>query len=141
MTLKRLKQYRAQLQEVQQLKSKIVRAELCEPRYTKDSVRGSLPEHPYTEQTVVIRGYDVHYAATMRRRAKLLECRRAKLAAECLEIETWIAGLTDSKLRQIIELRFIKGYEWRKVARIVYGSPCYEDAVRMRVNRLFEKSC
>lgn len=97
MTLERLKQYRDQKNELQQLKADITRAQLKMHRITTDSVRGSMPEHPYVEHTVVVRGIDVKYADTIRRRIALME---------------------DSKLRQIIELRFVKGYEWRKAARI-----------------------
>ena len=139
MTLERLKQYRDQCQELQQLKADITRAQLKMHRITTDSVRGSMPEHPYVEHTVVVRGIDVKYADTMHHRIALMEHRQKKLAAQCLEIGTWIAGLADSKLRQIIALRFVKGYEWWKVARVVYGSPRYEDAVKKRVYRFFSK--
>lgn len=139
MTLERLKQYRDQKNELQQLKAVITRAGLRVRSMTADSVRGSSPEYPYIEHTVLIRGIDVRYSDAMRRRVALLEHRRAKLAAECQEIETWIAGLTDSKLRQIVELRFVKGHKWQKVAKIVYGAPRYEDAAKKRIYRFLKK--
>ena len=139
MTLERLKQYKDQKNELQQLKKVIKRAEASMYRRTADAVCGSMTEYPYIERTVVIRGMEAGHSDIMRRRIALLEHRRAKLAAECLGIETWITSLTDSKLRQSVELHFIRDCKWQKVAKIVYGAPRYEDAAKKRVYRFLKK--
>ncbi|MEA5059365.1 MAG: hypothetical protein VB049_04935 [Candidatus Pelethousia sp.] len=139
MTLDRLKQYRDQKKELRRLEKNIAAACDKMPSAAPGLVKASWREHPYIEGHMSVYGIDVKQEEIRRRRIALMEHRQKKLYAECLEIEEWIAGLTDSRLRQIIELRFLKGHEWRKVAKAVYGAPGYEDAARKIVARYFEK--
>lgn len=138
MTLRRLNQYRDQRRELNRLEKEIGSATSGPGRAAADTVRASMPEFPYTAHRVLIQGMDERHAKALRRRVAIWEARRDRLAADCLEIEEWIAGLGDSKLRQIIGLRFLQGYSWRRAAAKVYGAPGYEDAAKKRVYRFFE---
>ena len=55
------------------------------------------------------------------------------------EIENFIETVDDSKVRQIIELRYIKGMSWNTVAKKVYGYPNGGTA-RKKIKRFFEEN-
>lgn len=79
------------------------------------------------------------------RKKNLLYSRKAILAnleMELVEtinqIEEFIASLNDSRMRRIINLRFIDGLSWNSVADCIGGGNT-EDGVRMAFNRFMEK--
>lgn len=53
------------------------------------------------------------------------------------EVEEFIANLDDSRMRRIINLRFIENLSWNKVADNIGGGNT-EDSVRMMFNRFME---
>ena len=55
------------------------------------------------------------------------------------EVEEFIAGITDSRIRRIINLRFIEGLSWVDVA-VLMGGGNNEDSVRMMFNRYMDKA-
>lgn len=139
MTLRQLEQYRDQHKELEQLKRQIEDLFKKRTAAATDVVQASLEDFPYIQHTVVVTGTSARAAKSKARLMRIYMLRREKLEKEQLEVEQWIAALEDSKLRQIVTLRYVRGYSWRRVGSEVYGAPHYADAVRMRVNRLFEK--
>lgn len=76
------------------------------------------------------------------RKVDRLQRERLEMAHETLaEIEEFLTGIQDAKVRRMIELRYVEGLTWRQVAKRMYGSPYFEDTARMRVKRFLEKSC
>ena len=80
------------------------------------------------------------------RKKTLLYSRKATLSSLEMElaetinqIEEFIAGLKDSRMRRIINLRFIQNLSWNKVADKIGGGNT-EDSVRMAFNRFMEKN-
>lgn len=79
------------------------------------------------------------------RKKTLLYSRKATLTSlemELLEtlnkVEEFIASVDDSRMRRIINLRFIEGLSWNKVADRIGGGNT-EDSIRMAFNRFMER--
>lgn len=79
------------------------------------------------------------------RKKTLLYSRKATLTSlemELLEtlnkVEEFIASVSDSRMRRIINLRFIEGLSWNKVADRIGGGNT-EDSIRMAFNRFMER--
>lgn len=79
------------------------------------------------------------------RKKTLLYSRKATLTnleLELLEtlnkVEEFIANVGDSRIRRIINLRFIENLSWNKVADRIGGGNT-EDSIRMAFNRFMEK--
>lgn len=138
MTLDQLEQYTNLRAEVAELERKQERAERRARVILTDSVRGSDPEYPYCPHTIIIRGRGERQARTVRKikmeRRKRLEKAKGQLA----EIEAFIASVDDSRIRRIIDLRYIQGKNWKQVAQKIYGSPHYEDAAKKRLYRYLD---
>ncbi len=99
--------------------------ELHEP--ISDTVSGSGPDFPYTQHTVSIRGVPPELAAL-----------KAKKEAEKAEIEQFIQGLPNSKLRRIVKYRVIHGMSWEQVAAKM-GHRVSVDAVKYHYYSLWKK--
>ena len=61
-----------------------------------------------------------------------------ELAETINQIEEFIAGLKDSRMRRIINLRFIQNLSWNKVADKIGGGNT-EDSVKKMFYRFMEK--
>lgn len=79
------------------------------------------------------------------RKKTLLYSRKATLTSlemELLEtlnkVEEFIASVSDSRMRRIINLRFIENLSWNKVADRIGGGNT-EDSIRMAFNRFMER--
>lgn len=79
------------------------------------------------------------------RKKTLLYSRKATLTSlemELLEtlnkVEEFIASVSDSRIRRIINLRFIENLSWNKVADRIGGGNT-EDSIRMAFNRFMER--
>lgn len=121
MTLKRLEQYRSLVQEIKELGQ-----QLSNQQIESDTVKGSLTEYPYIETTVTIRGLNTKIIERLRRR-------QTKLMMERLAIERYIDSIDDSLTRRVINLRYVQGYGWHKLARNIGGNTA--DSLRMLVVR------
>jgi len=138
-TIKQLEQYAAQRKEAADLERRIRQLEDRARGRVSDTVKASLPEYPYTEHTVTVRGYPERTARHLAMTAGLLERQRAELARELAEIEAWIATVQDSRTRQLIRYHYLDGRSWASAAQAVYGHPC-ADVARMRVKRYCEEN-
>ena len=139
MTLKQLEQYRDLAKEVKMLEKKIADLESRPGAYVADSVTGSATCIPFQPHTITIQGYGNQYQDRINELRAKYSTRKRALCGQLEEVETFIDGLEDSRLRQIIEYRYIKGMPWNVVAKNVYGYPGGNTA-RMAVTRFFEKN-
>ena len=138
MTLNQLEQYRDLSKEVKMLERRIADLESRPETFVSDSVIGSAQCIPYQPHTVTIQGYGNQQQDKINAlRVKYIQ-RRQQLYKQMVEIESFVDGLKDSRLRQIIEYRYVKGMPWNVVAKNVYGYPS-GDAARKAVTRFFEK--
>lgn len=104
----------------------IKREQMAEARIVTDSVRGSDPEFPYCEHTVVIKGQDVARERRLRKHLRRLEAEKAA-------VESYIDTIPDPTVRVILTQRYLQGGTWVSAAmKAGLGS---ESAARMRVER------
>lgn len=138
MTINQLEQLRHLKKEVKMLERRIADYNDRPETFVSDSVVGSSPCIPYQPHTVTIKGYGNQYQDKINALQVKYIARKQQLCKELEEIEAFIEGLQDSRLRQIIEYRYVKGMPWNVVAKNVYGYP-NGDAARKAVKRFFEK--
>lgn len=107
---------------------------------TKDSVKGSLSEHPYIETHFTLEGIDYEdYNRRIRRLQRQLNRRVEELLDLVDETNEYIESIEDSLIRQIIALRYINGLTWEQVAASIGGNNT-ADSVRMLCDRFLKKS-
>lgn len=136
-------QYSDLQEEIKELRQRIEKTERQIERIEKDGavldkvMGGEGGKHPYKIEGFPYPEYS--------RKKTLLYSRRATLTSlemELLEtlnqVEEFIANVDDSRMRRIINLRFIEGLSWNKVADHIGGGNT-EDGVRMAFNRFMEK--
>ena len=139
MTVDKLEQYRALLDEIKDLEQRRRKASRRASIVVSDTVRGSSDTWPYCARTVKITGVAAKHVRSAQR-IDLLRRRRQMEARELLsEIETFMGTVDDARIRRMIDLHYIQGHTWRQVASRVYGSPAYEDAARKATKRFLEK--
>ena len=138
MTLKQLEQYRDLAKEVKMLERKISDLESRPGSFVVDSVVGSSQCIPFQPHAITIQGCGNQYQDKINALRIKYADRKKALVGQLEEIATLVDGLEDSRLRQIIEYRYIKGMPWNAVAKNVYGHP-QGDTARKAVKRFFEK--
>ena len=133
-----LKQYKALQREIEALNKAIVEMGEKGPEVSSDAV-SSAAEWPYSKHTVQIDGLDwSEYDRQMRVVLRKREAAKARAAAQLSEIEEYIAGIEDSELRLIFQLRYVDGLSWLHVALRI-GKDYTADGCRMRHDRFLKK--
>lgn len=74
----------------------------------------------------------------LNQRKSTLEILEFDLLQKTNDVEEFIASIEDSRMRRIINLRFIENYSWNKVADYIGGGNT-EDSARMAFNRFMKK--
>lgn len=69
----------------------------------------------------------------------MLKNRKNGVHSEIEEIKMFIDNLEDKEIKKIIELRYVEGMSWNKVASKVYGYP-NGDTPRVKVDRFLKKN-
>ncbi|MEY8536758.1 sigma-70 family RNA polymerase sigma factor [Blautia pseudococcoides] len=121
MDKKTLKQYRALLKE-QKLNDKAI-----DKLYDRASqvptvlgkVVGSSSDFPYTEVRTTVQMDEPKEADEISRRLRIRKERHEQIRAAVMEIEEYIAEISDSVDRQIFELTFLEGKTQQEVGEIV----------------------
>jgi len=136
-------QYADLQEEVKEIRERIAKTEeqiskIEEEGTVIDTVSGGLGNNQHFK----IRGFP--YPEYSRKKS-LLYARKATLAsleAEILEtlnkVEEFIAGIDDSRIRRIINLRFIENLSWNQTAHKIGGNAT-ADSIRMEFKRFMEK--
>lgn len=132
MTRSDLEQYASIRQEIRELEQRLRDLEDTPDRVVPDRVQASMSEHPYIRISIPVERVIKTHDRAMRRTQAAIAERRDRLAIMQADVEEWLSTLTDSKLRRIIQLRYIDGKSWTKTANAVYGYPC-ESRARMQV--------
>jgi len=103
---------------------------------TTDSVQGSAMQIPFQLHSVKIEGIAISdrkkwlkIKAELSDVKKLKELKSEQLVYEFSRLNRYIQFGEDSLIRQILELRFIKGFKWNKVADDIGGNNT-EDSVK-----------
>lgn len=114
MEKEKLAQYRDLVREVKLIKKRLEK--LNKHTVVHDKVSGSNPNFPYQQVQIFIEGY-VDNTKSIERLEKILDKRLQQATSLKLEIEDWIAGIFDSRIRLIFELRYIHGKSWIYISR------------------------
>ena len=134
MTRQELKQIRHLKSEIKLLQEQIL---TLESEIVTDKVKGSDPDHPWTERHYIIRGLPGERNEKLLRLRDRLERRKSDLQDMRAEIFEWVEGIEDSLLRQVIILRHVNGLSWRQVAREI-GAGTTWDSLRKMHDRFIE---
>ena len=151
MTLKELSQLsdlngEIKLLEDQLKQKRIDYAAACsEPRVEHDTVEGSSRSWPYCRHTMTVEGVAKEVTdARERARGSLSDTiarlwdMRARAARKQQEIIEYIDAVPDSRIRQILTLRFVDELHWCDVAAKM-GADESEGSVKMACKRYLEK--
>lgn len=134
MTRQELKQVRYLKREIELLQEQIA---AVEAEIVTDKVKGSDPDHPWTERSFIIKGLPGERNEKLLRLRDRLERRKSDLQDMRAEIFEWVEGIEDSLLRQVIILRHVNGLSWRQVAREI-GAGTTWDSLRKMHDRFIE---
>jgi hypothetical protein len=135
MTRQELKQLRHLKSEIKLLQEQIL---ALESEIVTDKVKGSDPDHPWTERHYIIRGLPGERNEKLLRLRDRLERRKSDLQDMRAEIFEWVESIDDSLLRQVIILRHVNGLSWRQIARTI-GAGTTWNSLRMMHDRFLEK--
>ena len=131
----KLRQLRHLKREIELLQDQIAN---LESEIVTDKVRGSDPEHPYTEKSFYITGFaHEEHGRKMKRLKERLQRRLDDLMDLVVEINEFVEEIDDSLLRQIIILRHVNGLTWEQVAAEI-GSGTTWNSLRMMHDRFLE---
>ena len=111
MTREQLEQYRSNMEEIKELTYKLENLDEGDASIGNDVVCDYRTGYPKPQSVV---GYDYELEA---RRRERLENLRAKIQAECDNVEEFIFGISDGRTRRIFQLYFLEGLSQEKVAR------------------------
>ena len=110
-TREQLEQYRSNMEEIKELTYKLDHLGEGDALIGNDVVFDYRTGYPKPQSVV---GYDYELEA---RRRERLENLRAKIQAECDNVEDFVYGIPDGKTRRIFQLYFLEGLSQEKVAR------------------------
>lgn len=78
-----------------------------------DVVKGSIPEHPYIERHVQIKGID---CSSHEKLIKRLRERENELQEKLLDLEKWLDGIEDERLYLIFRMKYRNGLTNKEIA-------------------------
>lgn len=140
MTKKELEQLNDLKSEIIELEQKIVALEKKKIDTAKDVVNASCCEYPYIQGHATISGYDV--VCENRKERAIKKCiellRKRKQDAQELEVKImeFINGVDDSRVRRIMQYRYIEGYKMNRIAKIMHYDRTYPEKL---INTYLEK--
>lgn len=138
MTTERLEQYQDLKREIKQLEEQYQELMNRKSCMTSDSVSGSMSEYPYIRHVVKIEGLGIVDQERADRMRRLTLERRQVAENEVEEIDKWIASVKDSRMRQIISYKIVRGMSWIQIAHRIGGNVT-ADGVRMAFTRFMKK--
>lgn len=128
---------RQALESLKPLKAEIesIKAQIQDLEVITDSVTGSLPEHPWTEQHYKIKGVD------QRQYTRLIAKLRITMGELCEKVqalEAWLEEVADPEMRAILRMRYVEGLSWQGISDKM-GSRGDGSTERKKCNKFLEK--
>ncbi len=127
--------------EISELEKKITALQQMKRDTVQDKVKASQQNYPYIQGSTTVTGYG---SATALRKDKILhEKQRLLIArkekAELLEmkITAYINSIDDSRIRRIMQYRYIEGYTWEKIGKIMN---CHRSTVEKTILKFFDEN-
>ncbi len=120
MTKSELEQLLNLRKEIRELDARVEKIQRQRVGKVMDRVHASMPDFPYVYTTKTITGVDNREDRKHRRALTeselLLLKRRQQVVDTEYRISQYIKGVSDSRIRRIISLRYEEGLSWEKVA-------------------------
>lgn len=113
---------------------RLLKRELDNLPATKDSVKGSMTEFPYIQQTIVIKGINEEKNGRLRRK---MNQKLSDLQNEMERLEEFLDGVPDPEMRVILRLRYRNGLSWQRIA-IEIGSAGDGSAERKKCSKFLD---
>lgn len=130
----KLKDYNDLILEISNLEGRIDK--LKRKDILIDCVQSSSKYFPYTKRNITIENPQPKFLEEKKKLEYLLEKRLCKLLEKRIEIETFIANLPTSRLRNIFELKYVKGNSYKMIAYKLGGNAT-EESIRKELERCF----
>lgn len=110
---KKLEQYRMLANEVVNLEKQIVA--LTTKRITSfDKVQTTDKDHPYITHSSDVIGFTAN-SDEIKEVVAIYQQRKKEALNKLIEVERFIGSIEDSEIRTIIELKYVKGIQWRDI--------------------------
>lgn len=124
MTKKELEQLIDLKKEIKELEQSILRIQQMYIGDAPVAVDASKKNFPYTQGKAIVHGYDPVLAEKRSKRLYekkiLLDDRRKKAAKEERRLIQYINSIPESRIRRIIQFRYIDGLTWERIGEIMH---------------------
>lgn len=130
---KLLKQYRHLVMEIRDIDRRITKHNQTEAQ--RDMVRGG---YGGTQRFGIEGQSETLEKSRLQMEILQKKKKRAELETRTAAVEAFIDGVEDSRMRQILRLRYMDGMSWNETAKYI-GEPGQEDAVRISCSRFLRK--
>lgn len=134
--LSRCEDIKREIKDLEHRIQEIEEAESCQ--VVKDSVRGSSSIFPYISRSIVIEGIEEKKESKkLKKYKRLLEEKKDELLDVTINVEEYLKGIDNSRIRQIIRYKYIDSKNWVQIGHLMKTSA---DAARMELKRFFKKN-
>lgn len=124
MTKKELEQLIDLKKEIRELEQNIAKIERMDIGTMPVKVNASSQSFPYMPERVTVQGYDVKLAdkrdILLYEKKTLLYERKEKAAEEEKRLMQYINSIKESKVRRIMQYKYIDGYSWEKIGDMMH---------------------
>ena len=140
LTKEQLEQLADLRQEIKELKCKIVELRAKKFGSVTDKVKASGKNFPYIQGSAYVTGFDSdafdRNEQSIEKCIKLLTARKQKAEKLELEITEYINSIENSRIRRMMQFRYIEGYTWRKISKIMH---CDRTTVEKTISKFLSK--
>ena len=136
MTKEELNQLNDLKAEIRELEQKIIALKQKEIGRVQDKVKSSSKNFPYIQGSTTIEGFDrkgeerrddLLYTKKM-----LLISRKTKAEQEEIRLTQYINNIPDSRIRRIMQYKYVEGYSWQHIANIMHYDKSYPEKLITR---------
>ncbi len=141
MTKKELEQLIDLKKEISEIEQSIEKTQQMDIGAVPVKVNASKVNFPYIQGKVTVQSYNPALAnkraAILYSKRVLLEERKKKAEAEEIKLLHYINHIEESKIRRIMQFRFVEGFTWEKIGEIMY---CDRTTAEKLINRYLKKN-
>lgn len=141
MTKKELEQLIDLKKEIEELENNILKIEQMNIVSTPIKVNASSQSFPYVQSRVTVQEYDPKLAdkrfKLLCERKILLNERREKAVEEEKRLMQYINNIKESRIRRIMQYRYIEGFTWEKIGEIMH---CDRTTIEKMITRYLKKN-
>ncbi len=124
MTKEELEQLIDLRKEIKELEQSILKVEQMETGEVPVKVKASCQDFPYTQGRVSVKTYNPALAnkrdQLLYEKRMLLNERKEKAIKEEQKLTRYINNINESRVRRIMQYRYIDGYSWEKIGCIMH---------------------